>query len=143
MSDFYIQPQDLKSCYKNSPFQFTIAGPLQVYVFKPLKKLSFWFWKFLIVPKKITQASLCSSEFSQHVLSKYLWVVDSKQTGTLVDILIYNTKKIETHRLLMIFNTCLDVSLSRLSPQISKSVLILVMEKSNTYDEIVKTSLLD
>lgn len=43
----------------------------------------------------------------------------------------------------MIFNTCLDISLSRLSPQISKSVLILVMEKSNTYDEIVKTSLLD
>ena len=78
---------------QNSPFPFTIAGPQQVYVFKPLKKLSFWFCKFLIVPKKITQASLCSSDFSQHVLSKCLRVVYSKET----DILIYNTKKIETH----------------------------------------------
>lgn len=56
-------------------------------VFKPLKKLSFWFCKFLIVPKKITQASLCSSDFSQHVLSKCLRVVYSKETGILADIL--------------------------------------------------------
>ena len=66
---FYIQPQELKSCFKNFPFPYTIAGPQQVDVFTPLKKLSFWFCKFLIVPKKITQASLCSPDFSQHVLS--------------------------------------------------------------------------